>query len=145
MAVLLRHRSRTIVCFFFPLILGLSFLYISSYSHHDIRDDIHHVYRDIQQVYGDVPQVCRMIRFRQKQAFINVAAQTTIDGPFDNRETRDLCASKNWTEGLISLCMAPQGGIGNVRNVFLNCVRYAIEAGGKCPMADTDDLYRQRI
>lgn len=124
MAVLPRYSFRIVFCILF-LIASLSFLDLS-YTHEDIRDDLHKVYGDFQQIY-------RKVRYKQKQTFINSAIQTAIDGPFDNHAIRDLCANKNWTEGLIAVCRAPQGGVGNVRNVFLNCVRYAIEAGGMFP------------
>jgi len=65
----------------------------------------------------------------KKGAFVESALTTEIDGPFDNSTLIELCRSRTWTPGLIFKCEAPQGGIGNVRNVFLNCVRYAIEAG----------------
>ncbi|PVH79122.1 hypothetical protein DL98DRAFT_371109, partial [Cadophora sp. DSE1049] len=55
--------------------------------------------------------------------------ENEIDGPFNNSTLVELCRTRDWTPGLIFKCEAPEGGIGNVRNVFLNCVRYAIEAG----------------
>ncbi|KAK0108626.1 hypothetical protein ONS95_003419 [Cadophora gregata] len=58
-----------------------------------------------------------------------LADENEIDGPFNNGTLVELCRTRHWTPGLIFKCEAPEGGIGNVRNVFLNCVRYAIEAG----------------
>ncbi|KAH9207081.1 hypothetical protein DL95DRAFT_314324, partial [Leptodontidium sp. 2 PMI_412] len=58
-----------------------------------------------------------------------LADENEIDGPFNNSTLIELCKTRDWTPGLIFKCEAPEGGIGNVRNVFLNCVRYAIEAG----------------
>ena len=55
---------------------------------------------------------------------------TEIDGEFNQLAFRKLCDEKEWIDGLVFDCMPPQGGIGNVRNVFMNCVRYAIEGGG---------------
>lgn len=66
----------------------------------------------------------------EKGSFVKKALQTEIDGPFDGEWISRLCNSREWVPGLIAKCDAPQGGIGNVRNVFLNCIRYAIEAGG---------------
>lgn len=68
----------------------------------------------------------------KKALFIDtlLREENEIDGPFDNKTMVELCGSRQWTEGLIFKCEPPEGGIGNVRNVFLNCVRYAIEAGG---------------
>ncbi len=66
-----------------------------------------------------------------KAAFVESVLTTDIDGPFDNSPLVELCKSREWIPGLIFKCKAPQGGVGNVRNVFLNCVRYAIEVGGE--------------
>ena len=63
-----------------------------------------------------------------------LAEESEIDGPFNNSTLVELCRTREWTPGLIFKCEAPEGGIGNVRNVFLNCVRYAIEAGGLSPL-----------
>ena len=63
-----------------------------------------------------------------------LAEENEIDGPFNNSTLVELCRTREWTPGLIFKCEAPEGGIGNVRNVFLNCVRYAIEAGGLSPL-----------
>ncbi|KAH8676555.1 hypothetical protein BGZ60DRAFT_372421 [Tricladium varicosporioides] len=65
----------------------------------------------------------------KKAVFVQNVMRNPIDGPFDNRTLVELCKSKTWTPGLIFRCDSPKGGVGNVRNVFLNCVRYAIEAG----------------
>lgn len=65
-----------------------------------------------------------------------------------------LCAeipTTRWTEGLVFLCDNNSGGVGNIRNFILTCVRYAIEAGATgivLPTIQTrseerlDDLFR---
>lgn len=68
----------------------------------------------------------------KKNVFIHNTMANEIDGPFDNSTIVELCARTQWVPGLIFKCEAPEGGVGNVRNVFLNCIRYAIEAGGEC-------------
>ena len=65
-----------------------------------------------------------------KSAFIDSISATEIDGPFDNSNLIELCASRKWVEGLIFKCEAYGGGIVEARNVVLNCLRFAIEAGG---------------
>jgi hypothetical protein len=75
--------------------------------------------------------------------FIQTATQTAIDGLFDDSAIKNLCASKNWTEDLIATCRIPQGAVSNVRNVFLNCVRYTIEAGGELARAILESLIPQ--
>jgi hypothetical protein len=66
----------------------------------------------------------------RKTSFIQSTLATEIDGPLDNSTLAQLCASRKWTPGLIFKCEAPQDGIVNSKNVVLNCVRFAIEAGG---------------
>ncbi|KAG9242414.1 hypothetical protein BJ878DRAFT_425956 [Calycina marina] len=66
----------------------------------------------------------------EQDAFVHNALQTPIEGPFDRTSISALCAKTKWTEGLIFTCDAPQGGFGNVENVFINCLRYVMEAGG---------------
>lgn len=67
-----------------------------------------------------------------KTQFIDalLADDNEIDGAFNNQTLVELCKSKKWMPGLIFKCEPPEGGIANVRNVLLNCVRFAIEAGG---------------
>ncbi|EHL02773.1 putative Platelet-activating factor acetylhydrolase [Glarea lozoyensis 74030] len=40
-----------------------------------------------------------------------------------------LCGETKWQEGLVFVCDNNSGGIGNIRNFILTCIRYAIEAG----------------
>jgi hypothetical protein len=66
----------------------------------------------------------------QKETFIEQTLSATIDGQYNGQPLSDLCLKTNWTEGLIFSCYGLEGGLGNVRNIFLNCMRYTIEAGG---------------
>ena len=69
-------------------------------------------------------------RLSAKDIFIQKALGNEIDGPFNSAPLTALCRQAQWIDGLIIKCAAAIGGVGNVRNIFLNCVRYAIEAGG---------------
>jgi hypothetical protein len=40
-----------------------------------------------------------------------------------------LCGETKWQDGLVFVCDNNSGGIGNIRNFVLTCIRYAIEAG----------------
>lgn len=79
---------------------------------------------------GVIHDKFREVNVGKKNVFVEKAMKTEIDGHFDQTPIRELCGNTTWQDGLIFSCGAPQGGIGNVRNVFLNCVRYAIEGGG---------------
>lgn len=50
--------------------------------------------------------------------------------PFVSWPLARVCAeTTSWTPGLVFVCDNNSGGIGNIRNFILTCVRYAIEAG----------------
>ena len=66
----------------------------------------------------------------KKGIFVQKALRADIDGPFDDSTLIDVCENTEWREGLIFQCEAPYGGVANIRNMLLNCIRYAIEAGG---------------
>lgn len=52
------------------------------------------------------------------------------DAPFVGWPLERACSeSTTWTQGLVFVCDNNSGGIGNIRNYILTCVRYAIEAG----------------
>lgn len=52
------------------------------------------------------------------------------DAPFVGWPLKRACDEvEEWTEGVTFLCDNNFGGVGNVRNFILTCVRYAIEAG----------------
>ncbi|KAK8138642.1 hypothetical protein PG984_002022, partial [Apiospora sp. TS-2023a] len=67
----------------------------------------------------------------EKVLLVGNFLESKADAGFDGEAIASLCSSKNWTEGLIFNCDAPTGGIGVVRNVHLNCIRFAIEAGAE--------------
>jgi hypothetical protein len=70
-------------------------------------------------------QVCR-------ETFVRTAEDTDIDGPFDYKALAALCKSTTWREGLVfRLRDSTGGGMGNVKNAFLNSLRFSIEAGGE--------------
>lgn len=55
---------------------------------------------------------------------------STADAPFISWPLARVCAETNtWTPGLVFVCDNNSGGIGNIRNFILTCLRYAIEAG----------------
>ncbi|KAE8442679.1 hypothetical protein EG329_002924 [Mollisiaceae sp. DMI_Dod_QoI] len=65
----------------------------------------------------------------KKATFIKNVLENEIDGPFDNSSLIELCRETKWVPGLIFRCEDVKGGVVNVRNVVLNCVRYTILAG----------------
>ncbi|KAJ4391820.1 hypothetical protein N0V93_005440 [Gnomoniopsis smithogilvyi] len=55
---------------------------------------------------------------------------STADAPFIAWPLARVCAeTTKWTPGLVFMCDNNSGGIGNIRNFILTCLRYAIEAG----------------
>ncbi|ROV87198.1 hypothetical protein VSDG_09925 [Cytospora chrysosperma] len=52
------------------------------------------------------------------------------DAPFIGWPLRRTCSEvSEWAEGVVWMCDNNWGGVGNVRNFILTCIRYAIEAG----------------
>lgn len=76
------------------------------------------------------PEITNDLQPNTKEQFIQEASTWEIDGLFNDIPLRELCASKTWQPGLIFKCEDAFGGVGNVRNIILTCIRYAIEAGG---------------
>jgi hypothetical protein len=62
--------------------------------------------------------------------FIAAVLREPVEGLLDTDPIRKKCNETKFQEGLVWHCAAVVGGIGNVANMLLNCVRYAIEAGG---------------
>ncbi|KAL1880147.1 hypothetical protein Daus18300_001510 [Diaporthe australafricana] len=55
---------------------------------------------------------------------------SAADTPFIAWPLARVCSeNKRWTTGLVFICDNNSGGIGNIRNFILTCLRYAIEAG----------------
>lgn len=52
-----------------------------------------------------------------------------FNGPYVGWPLGRVCREARQTSGLIFLCDNNSGGIGNIRNFILTCIRYAIEAG----------------
>lgn len=82
-----------------------------------------------------------------KENFTEAILRNPIVGVFDPEPVRAKCDEIKYQEGLIWHCGVIVGGIGNVMNMFLNCARYAIEAGGVSTItkfiASTDELQLQ--
>ncbi|KAK5655880.1 hypothetical protein OQA88_5419 [Cercophora sp. LCS_1] len=51
------------------------------------------------------------------------------DSPFIGWPLERVCSETSWTPGVVFVCDNNSGGIGNIRNYILTCVRYGIEAG----------------
>lgn len=50
--------------------------------------------------------------------------------PLDSESVKSLCQDVQWNQSVVLTCDQSVGGVGNIRNSILNCVRYAIAAGG---------------
>ncbi len=81
-----------------------------------------------KSAYGDLVR-----QFQdEKELFISDFLKHEIDGDFDGHAIAELCASKKWTPGLILSCQpAPGGGVGQIKNAHLSCIRFAMEMGGE--------------
>lgn len=77
-----------------------------------------------------VPQAPIVTKEQLKQEFIQDVISHEVDGPMNLAPLTELCSATDWQPGLIVKCQPVPGGIGNIRNMFLNCIRFALEAGG---------------
>ncbi|KAM7221099.1 hypothetical protein V8F06_003484 [Rhypophila decipiens] len=64
-----------------------------------------------------------------KHDFIAAVLRDPVEGLVDLGPIQKKCNETKFQEGLIWQCAPVNGGIGNVVNMVLNCVRYALEAG----------------
>lgn len=58
--------------------------------------------------------------------------------PVESGAIRSVCDETSWNNGLVFTCDESIGGIGNVRNSILNCVRYTIAAGAAMVLPNID-------
>ncbi|KAL3426641.1 hypothetical protein PVAG01_00150 [Phlyctema vagabunda] len=113
-----------------PVKLGIILLSILSllyFISHPSDTSKHH---RLNTIYSSANDFYDQITIGKKASFINDILENDIDGTIDYDAIKFVCNSKKWTDGLVIECKAPEAGIATVRNVYLNCVRYAIEAGG---------------
>jgi hypothetical protein len=79
-----------------------------------------------------------------KAKWIKQALESEVDGNFDSSSITALCGTKTWLPGLVITCDITEKSIADIRNVFLNCLRYSIEAGGvSCNSHIWKDSYRR--
>jgi len=52
-----------------------------------------------------------------------------FNGEYVGWPLQRVCEETKWTDGLAYVCDNNSGGIGNIRNFILTCIRYAIDAG----------------
>ncbi|KAK0731620.1 hypothetical protein B0H67DRAFT_597472 [Lasiosphaeris hirsuta] len=67
----------------------------------------------------------------ERDLFLSDFLEHEVDGSLDGRGIAELCAGKRWSPGLMLSCEPPSGGIGQVKNAHLNCIRFAIEMGAE--------------
>jgi hypothetical protein len=68
-----------------------------------------------------------------RDQYIAAVLKEPVEGLVDPDPIRKKCNETKFQEGLVWHCDTIVGGIGNVANMWLNCARYAIEAGGLFP------------
>ena len=84
------------------------------------------------QVRDRYSEVLRSFK-NEKKLFVSDLLENEVDGRFEGAELARLCTDKEWRpedEGLILTCAPMPGGIGEVKNGLLHCIRFAIEIGG---------------
>ncbi|KAH7346260.1 hypothetical protein BKA65DRAFT_477475 [Rhexocercosporidium sp. MPI-PUGE-AT-0058] len=64
-----------------------------------------------------------------KEDFITQAMSSAIQDDFDYGYIADMCDEQEWDDSIVFECQNLIGGIGNLRQEVLHCIRYAIDAG----------------
>ncbi|KAL2069416.1 hypothetical protein VTL71DRAFT_14095 [Oculimacula yallundae] len=64
-----------------------------------------------------------------EEEFITQAMSSAIEDDFDHGYIADMCAAQEWDDTVVFECQNLIGGIGNLRQEILHCIRYAIDAG----------------
>jgi hypothetical protein len=77
----------------------------------------------------NLAQISAALPLDQRTKFINVAEKTTLSEDFNTAAIEEVCASRSWPNDVVFQCDKIIGGIGNVRQEVLTCVRWAIEMG----------------
>jgi hypothetical protein len=77
------------------------------------------------------------------------AADVFDFAPIDSESIKSICSDALWNSTVAFTCDNSVGGVGNIRNSILNCVRYAISAGGslvvpKVIVRNSDDIAKIR-
>ena len=67
----------------------------------------------------------------ERKLFVADFLEHEIDGRFDGAPIQRLCKERKWTPGLIMSCDPHPGGVGEVKNAHLHCIRVAMELGGR--------------
>lgn len=109
-------RLVRIIKFLAPALLLLYFL-------SDIKED---------QVRDRYAEVLRSFK-DEKKLFVSDLLENEVDGRFEGGELARLCAARQWhpdDKALVLTCSPMPGGIGEVKNGLLHCIRFAIEIGG---------------
>lgn len=67
------------------------------------------------------------------RALFGQAPEVVVDAfdflTLNSEAIKSICGSTQWNESVVFTCDESVGGVGNIRNSILNCVRYAISAG----------------
>ncbi|KAH8762613.1 hypothetical protein F5883DRAFT_118585 [Diaporthe sp. PMI_573] len=70
----------------------------------------------------------------EKKLFVSDLLENEVDGRFEGTELARLCAGRDWhpdDKALILTCAPIPGGVGEVKNGLLHCIRFAIEIGAQ--------------
>jgi len=89
-------------------------------------------YKDVLRTFQD-----------ERKLFVSDFLEHEVDGNFDGAPIRELCQKQTWTEGLILSCDPAAGGVANVKNAHLNCIRFAMEIGGENGLRTGIKILRQ--
>ncbi|KAH7410646.1 hypothetical protein BKA64DRAFT_638309 [Cadophora sp. MPI-SDFR-AT-0126] len=64
-----------------------------------------------------------------KEDFVAEAMSAAVEDDFDYGYIAEMCDEQKWDDSVVFECQNLIGGIGNLRQEILHCIRYAIDAG----------------
>ncbi|KAI7783157.1 alternative oxidase [Diaporthe eres] len=97
----------------------LLFYFLSDLEEKQVRDR----YAEVLRSFKD-----------EKKLFVSDLLENEVDGRFDGAELARVCAGREWhpeDKALILTCSPMPGGVGEVKNGLLHCIRFAIEIGAQ--------------
>ncbi|KAI3401689.1 hypothetical protein diail_9353 [Diaporthe ilicicola] len=106
------------------LVPALLLLYlISDLKENEVRDRVRDRYAEVLRSFKD-----------EKKLFVSDLLENEVDGSFEGAELARLCATRRWypeDKAIVLTCAPMPGGVGEVKNGHLHCIRFAIEVGAQ--------------
>ncbi|RFU30229.1 hypothetical protein B7463_g6105, partial [Scytalidium lignicola] len=88
-----------------------------------------HIQHALEDITRNGPEASEPKRHRSKEEFIATTMSSALEDNFDYSHIREVCDAQQWDSTVVFTCHGIIGGIGNIRQEILHCIRYSISAG----------------